>query len=153
MSAYPEARRRIRPMLGNDLAQVLRIERISYEFPWTAGNFHDSLRAGYSTWVAEQERQVLAYMVLMLGYEEGHVLNLTVAPEWRRRGIATELLRHAAHTARYHRAEVLFLEVRPSNQGALALYRQMGFSELGVRRRYYPAPDGREDAIVMRLTL
>ena len=153
MSAYPEIQRRIRPMLGSDLAQVLRIERASYEFPWTAGNFHDSLRAGYSTWVAEQERQVFAYMVLMLGYEEGHVLNLTVAPEWRRRGIATELLLHAAYTARCHRAEALFLEVRPSNQGALALYRQMGFSELGVRRRYYPAVDGREDAIVMRLAL
>ena len=153
MSANPDAECRIRPMLGNDLAQVVRIERASYEFPWTAGNFHDSLRAGYSTWVAEQERQVFAYMVLMLGYEEGHVLNLTVAPEWRRRGIATELLLHAAYTARCHRAEALFLEVRPSNQGALALYRQMGFSELGVRRRYYPAVDGREDAIVMRLAL
>ena len=153
MSARPDAQRRIRPMLGSDLAQVLRIERASYDFPWTAGNFHDSLRAGYSTWVAEQERQVLSYMVLMLGYEEGHVLNLTVAPEWRRLGFATELLRHAAHTARFHRADALFLEVRPSNEGARALYRRLGFNELGVRRRYYPAADGREDAIVMRLGL
>ena len=153
MSAQLDAQIRIRPMLDSDLAQVLRIERASYDFSWTAGNFHDSLRAGYSTWVAEQERQVLAYLVLLLGHEEGHILNLTVAPEWRRLGIATELLRHAAHTARFHRADALFLEVRPSNEGARALYRRLGFSELGVRRRYYPAADGREDAIVMRLGL
>ena len=153
MSANPDVECRIRPMLGNDLAQVVRIERASYEFPWTAGNFHDSLRAGYSTWVAEEARQVIAYMVLMLGYGEGHVLNLTVAPEWRRRGIATELLQHAVNTARFHRAEALFLEVRPSNAGARTLYQQLGFTELGVRRRYYPAAEGREDAIVMRLGL
>lgn len=153
MSAVLEIRHRTRPMREDDLPRVHRIELASYDFPWSLGNFRDSMHAGYSTWVREADDEVIGYYVLMVAAGEAHLLNLAIAPLWRGHGLGRELLAHSLDCARDHRAEVMFLEVRPSNVAALALYRSVGFVELAVRRAYYPGRNGREDAIIMKREL
>ena len=153
MSAVFELEHRIRPMRERDIAAVLRIEKLSYEFPWTAGIFHDCLTAGYSCWVHESAGQVSGYYVLMMGPGEAHILNVAVAPDWRGNGLGRNLVLHAIDGARQFNTTVLYLEVRPSNEVARALYRNLGFEDIAIRREYYPALEGREDAYVMRLNL
>jgi ribosomal-protein-alanine N-acetyltransferase len=140
-------------MRGADLTVVLAIERDIYEHPWSEGNFRDSLHAGYSCWVMEVAGMLAGYGVLMIGVQEGHLLNLSVARPWQRRGLGRQLLRHLLDVARQCAAEQVFLEVRPSNAAARALYLACGFCVLDVRRGYYPATGGREDAILMGLEL
>lgn len=153
MSAVLEIRHRVRPMREDDLLRVHRIELASYDYPWSLGNFRDSMHAGYSTWVREADGEVIGYYVMMVAAGEAHLLNLTIAPLWRRHGLGRELLEHSLSCARDHRAEVVFLEVRPSNSAALAMYRSHAFAELAVRRNYYPGRDGREDAIILKRDL
>lgn len=153
MSAVFEIEHRIRPMRERDISAVLRIEKLSYEFPWTAGIFHDCLRAGYSCWVHESGGQVSGYYVLMMGPGEAHMLNVAVSPDWRGQGLGRNLVLHAVDASRDRHAQLLFLEVRPSNEVARRLYVNLGFEDVAIRKAYYPAPDGREDAYVMRLML
>jgi len=136
-----------------DLRRVLEIEETLYEFPWTPGNFRDSLRAGYCCWVARDGRRLIGYAVLMLAAGEAHLLNLSVAAPAQRRGHGRSLLEHVVGIAREHDAKVLFLEVRPTNEVGQRLYAGYGFKQVGVRRGYYPAHRGREDAIVLALDL
>src|SRR5690606_33728491 len=140
---------RLRPMREDDLDAVLAIERRAYAFPWTQGIFRDCLRAGYPGWVLEQGGAIIAYGVLSVAADEAHVLNLCTAPEQQGRGHGRSLLRALVRQARALGARRLFLEVRPSNPRAVALYHDEGFNEIGRRPRYYPAHQGREDAIVM----
>lgn len=157
MSAVPDslhaAAHTVRPMTEADLPRIHRIELASYDYPWTLGNFADSLKAGYSMWVREAEGEVIGYYVLMVAAGEAHLLNLTVAPAWRRRGLGRDLLAHCTARACDHHADSLFLEVRTSNAAAIALYHASGFVDLAVRRGYYPARDGREDALIMKREL
>ncbi|MEO1765959.1 ribosomal protein S18-alanine N-acetyltransferase [Thiobacter aerophilum] len=153
MSAVLESKPAFRPMRREDLARVMEIERDLYPFPWSEGNFRDSLQAGYSCWVCERARAVVGYAVLMLAAGEAHVLNIAIARAWQRQGLGTALLRHLIALARDYGAREMFLEVRPSNETARRLYHGMGFNEIGLRPRYYPAHGGREDAILMALTL
>lgn len=153
MSAVFEVRHRLRPMNEADLPRIHRIELASYDYPWSLGNFADSLRAGYSMWVREAEGEVIGYYAMMAAAGEAHLLNLTIAPLWRRHGLGRDLLDHCLDRARDHRAGSLFLEVRTSNAAAIALYRGSGFVDLAVRRKYYPARDGREDALIMKKDL
>jgi ribosomal-protein-alanine N-acetyltransferase len=153
MSAVMRPHRVLRPMRSSDFDQVLAIERAIYTHPWTVGNFRDSLQAGYSCWVMEHDGAMVGYGVLMIGVAEAHLLNLSVAREWQRRGLGRELLQHFVQLARQLEAERLFLEVRPSNVSARGLYARAGFRELYVRRGYYPADGGREDAILMGMDL
>jgi [ribosomal protein S18]-alanine N-acetyltransferase len=141
------------PMRDGDLRAVLEIEESIYEFPWTHGNFRDSLRAGYACWVMREGRRVIAYAVLMLAAGEAHLLNLSVAVGSQRRGRGLNLLHHVVQAARAEKAKVLFLEVRPSNAAGQRLYARYGFRQIGVRRGYYPARKGREDALVLALDL
>lgn len=143
----------IRPMREADLEQVQRIESESYRFPWTEGIFHDCLRVGYSCVVAEIDFLLVGYGVLSAGAGEAHLLNLCVAENVRCRGIGRRLLLDILGRAREAGASVVFLEARPSNVAAIRLYQAMGFVQIGVRRGYYQATGGREDAIVLRLTL
>ena len=136
-----------------DLRQVLEIEGTLYEFPWTPGNFRDSLRAGYCCRVVRDGRRLIGYAVLMLAAGEAHLLNLSVAAPAQRRGHGRSLLEHVVGIAREHEAKVLFLEVRPTNEVGQRLYAGYGFKQVGVRRGYYPAHRGREDAIVLALDL
>lgn len=143
----------IRPMRESDLEQVQRIERESYRFPWTEGIFHDCLRVGYTCIVAEIDVLLAGYGVLSAGAGEAHLLNLCVAEAVRCRGLGRRLLLELLARARDAGASVVFLEARPSNISAIRLYQALGFVQIGVRRGYYQAAGGREDAIVLRLTL
>jgi ribosomal-protein-alanine N-acetyltransferase len=153
MSAVLASRHRLRPMNPDDLERISRIELASYDHPWSLGNFRDSLHAGYSAWVREADGEVIGYYVMMVAAGEAHLLNLTIAPAWRRHGLGRDLLGHCLTRAREHHADAMFLEVRVSNTAAIALYRSSGFIDLAVRQAYYPARDGREDALIMKREL
>lgn len=140
---------RMRAMQEHDLARVMEIELAAYEFPWTQGIFRDCLRGGYGCWVLDRQGSIIGYGVLNVAAGEAHILNVCVAPEAQGEGHGRQLVRRLIDLARWHRAERVFLEVRPSNPRAIALYDSLGFNEIGRRPRYYPARDGREDAIVM----
>jgi len=138
-----------------DLDAVLAVENSVYEFPWTRGNFIDSLAAGYATRLLRApDGAPCAYVVAMAGVQEMHLLNLTVAPTWQHRGLARGLLDGLVADSRGAGAAWLWLEVRESNRRARDIYRRYGFEAVGWRRGYYPAAAGqREDACVMRLAL
>jgi len=147
-----------RPMQMIDLDAVMRIESTIYSHPWTRGNFVDSLNSGYSAWVLEEKSEMIGYALMMTVMDEAHLLNLSVAKHRQKQGLGRFLLEHMIKIAKRHRAANMFLEVRPSNFSAIALYENMGFCEMAIRRGYYPAdPDisktGREDAILMGLAL
>lgn len=136
-----------------DLAEVLAVENAIYSHPWTRGNFADSLRAGYQCRIWRTGGELLGYFVLLVAAGEAHLLNLSVAAARQRSGHGSALLKEAMRVAREHGAQHVFLEVRPSNLGAKALYRRFGFRQVAVRHGYYPAHGGREDALVLTLAL
>jgi ribosomal-protein-alanine N-acetyltransferase len=143
----------LRPMREEDLDAVMEIERRAYPFPWTRGIFRDCLRAGYPAWVLEAGGRLAGYGLLSVAAGEAHILNVCADPSLPRRGYGRRLLRALLQQARGRGAQRVFLEVRPSNGAAIALYDAEGFNEIGRRPRYYPAANGREDAIVMALEL
>ena len=153
MSAVLKDVPELAPMGETDLAEVMAIEGTIYSHPWTRGNFIDSLRAGYACRCWRVAGQLVGYFVLMAAAGEAHLLNLSVAARQQRRGHGAALLSEAARLARQLGAQHLFLEVRPSNRAAQALYTRFGFREVAVRRGYYPAYGGREDALVLSLAL
>jgi ribosomal-protein-alanine N-acetyltransferase len=147
VSAQPQVLWRLQPMSGVHLKPVLEIERRAYEFPWTESIFRDCLRVGYSTWLVTQGGDpILAYGVMSMAVGEAHILNLCVEPAYHQQGLGRFLLTHFLRLARGAGMELMLLEVRKSNAAAIALYDRMGFRKLGVRKGYYPANDGREDA-------
>lgn len=131
----------------------MAMEVCAYPFPWTAGIFSDCLRSGYACWLLEEGTELLGYGVLSVAAGEAHLLNLCVGPKSQGQGLGGHLLRKMIELARWHRAQRVFLEVRPSNPAALALYERAGFNEIGRRPNYYPARAGREDALVLALEL
>ncbi len=137
-----------RTMLSGDIKQVMEIELQAYSHPWTAGIFRDCLRT-HRCWVAIQNDLLVGYGVLMLAPGEAHVLNLCVKPDQQRKGIGRLILRMLAKRAEQFGVDMILLEARRSNQSAIELYHDEGFHELGVRKGYYPADDGREDGIIM----
>ncbi|MDE2089086.1 MAG: ribosomal protein S18-alanine N-acetyltransferase [Gammaproteobacteria bacterium] len=139
----------LRLMKEADLAMIMRIERRAYEYPWSEGIFRDCLRVGYHCWVYVQGGMIEAYGVMSIGAGEAHVLNLCVSPESQRQGLGRKVLAHLLGQALRLKADTVLLEVRPSNHAALALYRSMGFNEVGVRKEYYPTVNGREDALIL----
>lgn len=141
------------PMCEADLDEVAQIEARNYEFPWTRGNFGDSLQAGHSAWVLRSGGRMQGYAVLLRVLDEAHLLNITIDRVARGCGRGRALLGQVCRLAHDGGARQLFLEVRPSNAIAQALYLSVGFQNVGRRRGYYPARDGREDAIVMQLAL
>ena len=145
----------LRPMTVATLDGVMALEELVYPFPWTRGNFLDSLAAGYVAWTLNRlEGDLVGYCVAMFGVDEMHLLNITIAPPWRRRGHARRLLDELVSVCRQRSADRLWLEVRESNLDAREVYGRLGFAAAGIRRGYYPAPAGaREDAIVMTLDL
>jgi ribosomal-protein-alanine N-acetyltransferase len=136
-----------------DLPAVMAIEQIAYPFPWTQGNFVDSLAAGYGAQLLRAPDGTLrAYSVAMDGVDEVHLLNLTVAPPWQGQGLARRLLDTLVERARGLGQRSLWLEVRASNERARAVYARYGFLDVGMRRGYYPAGGGRrEDARILKL--
>lgn len=143
----------IRAMRGSDVSEVVAIERGSYQFPWSEGIFRDCLRVGYVCRVVTVSRQVMAYGVMSFGAGEAHILNLCVAEGHRCRGVGRQLLGSLIERATDAGMMDAFLEVRPSNTSAIRLYLALGFEQVGMRRGYYQAVSGREDAAVLRRPL
>ncbi|MBT8131086.1 MAG: ribosomal protein S18-alanine N-acetyltransferase [Gammaproteobacteria bacterium] len=148
MNAVVETQYVIRPMTRADVALIEKIEKQTYPYPWSGGIFRDCLQAGYCCEVVACRGGILGYAVMSLGAREGHILNLCVAPEGRGQGLGRKLLDHLIRSARGE-ADMLFLEVRPSNKRARRLYDQAGFNQIGVRPDYYPHQQGREDALIL----
>jgi len=143
----------IRPMRVADVADVVALERASYQFPWSEGIFRDCLRVGYVCRVMTIEQQVMAYGVMSLGAGEAHILNLCVGEAFRCRGVGRRLLISLIERATLAGMGEAFLEVRPSNTAAIRLYLSLCFQQVGMRRGYYQAVGGREDAAVLRRAL
>ena len=154
MSAQPEQLWSLRPMDESWLPQVLDIEVRAYAFPWTDGIFRDCLKVGYSGWlVTSPDDEVLAYAVMSMAVGEAHVLNLCVEPAYHQQGLGRFLLAHLQQVAGAAGMDLMLLEVRKSNTAAIALYQGMGFHKLGVRKGYYPAHQGSEDALLLGYNL
>ncbi len=149
MNAVLKPRLEWAPMQADDLDAVLAVENVIYPFPWTAGNFRDSLASGYDCWIVSERGIMVGYAVVMTVVDEAHLLNLSVAAERQRQGIGGEMLETLCDMAARRGLMRMLLEVRPSNAAAVVLYVGHGFTEIGRRRAYYPAAEGREDAIVM----
>lgn len=142
----------LRPMLESDLDQLMPIELRAYPYPWTRGIFSDCLRHNYHCLLHEQDGIIVAYSVISVAVEEMHLLNLTVNPDYQGNGLGRRLLSTMEMIGRGLDAKECFLEVRPSNKAAINLYINHGFNEVGLRKDYYPAKQGREDAVVMAKT-
>lgn len=140
----------LRDMSQADLDEVMRIEQGVHAHPWTRGMFADALASGYQCKVYEVEKEMQGYVVLMPVVDEMHLLDISIAAAWQRKGLGRQLLHEALQLARDMKMQRMLLEVRPSNAAAIALYQAAGFNEIGRRRAYYPAENNtREDAIVM----
>ena len=153
MSAQLKEMPEIRQMLVTDLDEVIVIEKEVFLFPWTRGNFGDSISSGYHCYVLELGGHIFGYGVMTIGLDEAHLLTLSVTAGWQQEGWGEKLLQHFICLAKEHHARSVFLEVRKSNLGAARLYERIGFTRIASRSGYYPAMGGREDAIVMELTL
>lgn len=137
------------PMQLGHVPAIGIMDRRNYEFAWTDGIFRDCVKAGYICPLAMINDEIVGYGVLQIGADEAHLLNLCIDEPWQRQGLARTLLEHLVEVAVSRKANVMFLEVRPSNTRAVSLYQQSGFNEIGLRKNYYDSRDGREDALVM----
>jgi len=147
---------RFRKMSKSDLPEVMKIERAGYNFPWAEGLFHDCLSAKhYDCWICEDEQdKMTAFCIVSTAVGEATVLNLCIAPDERKQGLGSKFMQQVIENARARKAESVFLEVRPSNKGAVALYESLGFNEVGMRPGYYKTETGeKEDALMMAYTL
>jgi ribosomal-protein-alanine N-acetyltransferase len=143
----------IRPMAESDVSDVIAVERASYQFPWSEGIFRDCLRVGYVCRVVIINDAVIGYGVMSVGAGEAHVLNLCISQVYRCRGVGKRLLTYLIDRGAATGMSEVFLEVRPSNTSAIRLYLSVGFEQVGMRRGYYQAVGGREDAAVLKLAL
>jgi ribosomal-protein-alanine N-acetyltransferase len=143
----------IRPMSENDVSEVIAVERASYQFPWSEGIFRDCLRVGYVCRVVTVNDAIIGYGVMSVGAGEAHILNLCIGDLYRCRGVGRRLLTYLVDRGAAAGMSEAFLEVRPSNTSAIRLYLSVGFEQVGMRRGYYQAVGGREDAAVLKLAL
>ena len=153
MSAQLQVMPQYRRMAESDLDAVMAIENVVYTHPWTRGNFSDSLVAGYDCWTLQLAGTLAGYAVVAIAAGEAHLLNLSIAAGWQRRGYGREMLAFLVKFARDFGAVRMFLEVRPTNVAGIMLYEAAEFREIGRRRGYYPDGGKPEDAIVMALDL
>jgi len=142
-----------RPMVEADLQQVMQIENSVYKFPWSKQIFKDCMRVGYSCQVAIRDDEILGYAIMSSGAGEAHLLNICVTLQYQGQGIGQFILRKMIELAKVKKVHTIFLEVRPSNSIALDMYMKNGFNEIGTRKDYYPAKGGREDALILALSL
>lgn len=153
MSAAIHPRTEIRLMRPADLKVIATIERAAYQYPWSLGIFRDCLLAGYHCLVLDVGGSVTGYGIMSIAAGEAHLLNLCVHPNAQRFGYGRRLLNVLLVRAAEADADKVFLEVRPSNEAALRLYRSVGFEQIGIRPAYYQADNGREDAVILAATL
>jgi [ribosomal protein S18]-alanine N-acetyltransferase len=154
LAALSKNHARVRKVVLEDLAAIAAIEGEAYAFPWSMGNFVDSINAAYDFWALAEGPTLIAYCVVMWLPDEAHLLNITVAPEHQNQGFGRRFLHWVFDDARKRGAQSLMLEVRPSNVGARALYSALGFEQIGLRKSYYPSwNNSREDALVLSKAL
>lgn len=153
MSAVLKLDYQFREMTVSDLDAIMGIEPQIYSHPWTRGNFVDSLKSAHNAWVLLQDNHIIGYALMMMVLDEAHLLNLSISKFYQKRGLGRMLLEHMIKIAQTLKATNMFLEVRTSNISAIALYENIGFNEMAVRRGYYPTHNGREDAILMGLAI
>lgn len=143
-----DTRLSFRRMLPSDIDRVMKVEREVYEFPWTERIFSDCIRVGYLCWLALRGKDVVGHAIISVVAGESHMLNLSIARQYQRQGYGRQFIDFLANEARVRNAETMLLEVRPSNIAAINCYNAAGFNEIGSRKDYYPAHDGREDALL-----
>jgi ribosomal-protein-alanine N-acetyltransferase len=137
-----------RRMTLGDVERVMKVEQEVYEFPWTERIFSDCIRVGYCCWLALQQQNIVGHAVISVTAGESHMLNLSIANEYQRRGFGKQFIEFLVKEAEAKQAQTMLLEVRPSNTAAINCYNAAGFNEIGSRKDYYPAPEGREDALL-----
>jgi ribosomal-protein-alanine N-acetyltransferase len=137
-----------RSMTLGDVERVMTVEQEVYEFPWTDKIFSDCIQVGYSCWLALQRQNIVGHGVISVSAGESHMLNLSIAREYQRRGFGKQFIEFLIQQAQAKHAQTMLLEVRPSNTAAINCYNSAGFNEIGLRKDYYPAPEGREDALL-----
>ena len=142
-----------RRMLDEDVPRVMQIEKLGHAFPWTEGIFRDCIRVGYVCVVFEEDNEIIAYGVMSVAAGEAHVFNVAVDIKRRNQGLGRKVMEYLMEDARARKAQSLFLEVRPSNIAAVNLYESLGFNQIGIRKDYYPHPNGREDAMIFAMDL
>jgi len=142
-----------RPMVLDDIPFILPIELSAYPFPWTEDILQNCVKLGYECWVVIFDNTIIGYSVMLIAVDECHILNLCINPTQQQRGYGKALLQHILTIAKQKSVQRCLLEVRPSNIAAYQLYLQQGFELIGIRKAYYPAKDGREDALVLQLVL
>ncbi len=138
-----------RPMTLDDLERVMKVEHEVYEFPWSEQIFSDCIRVGYYCWVGLQQKIPIGHAVLSVVGDESHMLNLSIARAHQGKGFGREFVQFLLDEARTLQAQTMLLEVRPSNTSAISCYNGAGFNEIGCRKNYYPASNGREDALLL----
>lgn len=143
----------VREMTLEDVQDVILIEREIFLFPWSIGNFSDSVKAGYVCRVIVKENTILGYGIMMMSPEEGHILTLGIGVDWQKQGLGKVMIDYFSDHARINNAKSILLDVRESNERAIRLYKKMGFEHIAVRKDYYPTMSGRENALVMKLIL
>ena len=137
-----------RRMTLGDVERVMKVEQDVYEFPWTDKIFSDCIRVGYYCWLALQQQHIVGHAVISVAAGESHMLNLSIAREYQRKGFGKQFIEFLIQEAQAKQAQTMLLEVRPSNIAAINCYNSAGFNEIGLRKDYYPAPEGREDALL-----
>ncbi len=137
-----------RQMALEDISAVIQLENEVYQFPWTGRIFKDCIRVGYDCWLAHLGNTVVAHAVISIAAGESHILNLSVTRNHQGKGIGKQFIQFLLNIARNKRAQIMMLEVRPSNIRAINCYSSAGFNEIGCRKDYYPAPNGKEDALL-----
>ncbi len=131
-----------------DVDDVMVVEKQVYQYPWTEGIFNDCIRVGYECWLGELDNEIVAHAVSSVAAGESHILNISVKPNCQSQGIGKAFIEFLVDIAKTKQATVIMLEVRPSNVAAIHCYNATGFNEIGCRENYYPADDGREDALL-----
>jgi len=142
-----------RKMTADDVPEILIIENSVYTHPWTEGIFNDCLRVGYNCWVYVKDNEIKSYGLVSIAANEAHILNLCVSPDSQGQGLGKRMLHKLIQLAEDRMSDSIFLEVRETNVVALNLYEQEGFNRIGLRKNYYPAEDGKEDALVFAKAL
>jgi ribosomal-protein-alanine N-acetyltransferase len=135
-------------MTLDDVDAVMLLENKVYQFPWTDRIFKDCIRVGYDCWLALLENRVVAHAVISVAAGESHILNLSVTEDHQGKGIGKQFIQFLLNIAYNKRAQIMMLEVRPSNVRAIKCYNSAGFNEIGSRKDYYPSPNGKEDALL-----
>ena len=143
----------IRPMQQDDVEDVMEIEPLVEETPWTPTIFSDCIKVGYSCWIVSEGNAVLGYGLLSVSANEGHVLKVCVKPSHHRQGLGNRLMQHLMKQAKRLGSDSVYLEVRASNKAAIELYRKLGFTQIGERKEYYSGKNGREDALVLSIPI